>query len=150
MEPTLVLGYGSELRSDDAAGLHVAQAVAERAEPGVAVRTAHQLTPELAAELVDRDRVVLVDASVDVDRVAVRWLAADADRPPGSHHVDPGGLLAMAAMLGEPPREAAVVQVPVTSLDVGFGLTAQTAAAADEAVEVVLALCRGEEPEGAT
>jgi len=145
VEATLVLGYGSELRSDDAAGLHVANAVAQRELPGVAVRTAHQLTPELAADIEGRGRVVFVDASVDVAEVEVRWLEADPARPPGSHHVDPGGLLALAAMLGNAPPEAVVVRVPVTSLDVGFGLTAPAAAAVEEAVEEVLALCAEQE-----
>jgi Ni,Fe-hydrogenase maturation factor len=47
----LVIGYGNELRGDDAIGQWVARAVA-----------AHQLTPELAEDLAHTDYAVFVDA----------------------------------------------------------------------------------------
>jgi Ni,Fe-hydrogenase maturation factor len=43
--PVLVLGVGGELRSDDAAGRHVAAAVSAAAPADVEVALAHQLAP---------------------------------------------------------------------------------------------------------
>jgi hydrogenase maturation protease len=143
-----VIGVGSELRTDDAVGRRVADAVAARALPGVEVVSVHQLTPEVAAELAGRALVVFVDASVDVDEVTVRTLppvvgdAAEAM----THHLDPAGLLALAARLGWSPAAARVVHVPAA--DLGFGTEASPAAA--RAIEVatdrILALCRTASP----
>ena len=60
----LVIGYGNTLRGDDGIGPAVAEAVAALGLPGVRVIVAHQLTPELAADLADAQLVVFVDAAV--------------------------------------------------------------------------------------
>lgn len=139
--PTLVIGYGSDLRGDDAAGRRVAESLADRALPGVEVRSATQLTPELADELGGR-RVVFVDATVSQQSVVVTELEAAPAAGPVSHHVDPGGLLELATLLGASPREAWVVHVPATDLALGTELSPSTRAAVSEAVDRVAALCR--------
>lgn len=61
----LVIGYGNELRGDDAAGALVAERLTQGYDSGrVRVRTVHQLTPELALELAAPEvgRVLFVDA----------------------------------------------------------------------------------------
>ena len=47
----IVIGYGSSLRSDDAAGARAAAAIADWGLPGVRAMDAQQLTPELAEPL---------------------------------------------------------------------------------------------------
>jgi hypothetical protein len=71
----LVVGYGSDLRGDDAAGRHAADAVAGRALPGVRVLSLPQLLPEVADDLSRADLAIFVDASVDDERVPVRTVA---------------------------------------------------------------------------
>lgn len=139
------MGWGSELRRDDAVGRLVAEGVAGRALPDVDVIAVHQLGPEVAAELAGRRRVVFVDArTTDLDR-GVRVDALDpATRPRGvtTHVLDPSAVVALAGMLGALPQEVVVVTVPAA--DVGFGteLSALATAAVPEAVEVVVDLCR--------
>ena len=58
----LIVGYGNELRGDDAVGARVAQAVADWHLPEVKVQVVHQLMPELAAEVAKTDYVIFVDA----------------------------------------------------------------------------------------
>src|SRR5690349_11507086 len=60
---TLVIGYGNDLRGDDAVGQRVAMAVARWRRPGVMAIAAHQLTPELATWLVRAKFAIFVDAS---------------------------------------------------------------------------------------
>lgn len=62
--PILVLGYGNTLRSDDGVGYRVAAAVHRWHVPDVEGYTCHQLTPDLAAEIAPRQRVIFVDARV--------------------------------------------------------------------------------------
>src|SRR5262245_30725916 len=56
----VVVGYGNELRGDDAVGPRVAQAVAAWDLPGVCGLAIHQLTPELAEILAAAARAIFV------------------------------------------------------------------------------------------
>ena len=61
----LVIGYGNELRGDDAVGPEVARCVAEWRRPEVVGIAVHQLTPELAVALSEVAVVIFVDACAD-------------------------------------------------------------------------------------
>lgn len=135
----LVVGYGSELRRDDAAGRRVAEAIECRDLAGVRVRTSTQLVPELAEPIVEADRVVFVDASVDVGDVSVQPLTP---RPGGgdSHHATPSDLLGLVAALGRPCPPACLVEVPAFDLSLGEGLSDDTATAVERAIDEVTEL----------
>ncbi len=141
----LVLGYGSELRRDDAAGRILAERLAERRLPGVESRALHQLTPEIADDLGGRS-VVFVDATVARDVVDVVALEPGNGQGPMTHHVDPRGLLDLAASLGQPANAAWVVHIPAHDLGLGTELSEGTAAAVDEALARVAALCEATTP----
>jgi hydrogenase maturation protease len=140
--PLLVVGIGSELRRDDAAGRRVAEAIAGRGFDDVEVRSVHQLTPELAVDLDARELVVFVDAAVDVAELMVRELPGGVADAPGSHHVDPPALLALATCMGWAPRRAAVVHIPVIDLDLGTELSPATWKQVELAVTTVVDLLR--------
>jgi hydrogenase maturation protease len=125
--PVLVLGIGSELRSDDAVGRHVAArveaALDDAARPDVEVIVAHQLVPEHAALVADRRLVVVVDAAVTVDRVHVTPIDARAGDGAMSHHLDVAAVVGLSTMLGRPPQRVVTVAVPARCLDLGTGLS---------------------------
>ena len=137
----LVVGYGSEVRSDDAAGRRVAEAIERRALPGVTVATPTQLVPELAELIASAERVVFVDASVAVSDVTVRRLSPRPSAP-GSHHATPDGLLGLVTALALPCPTAFIVEIPVVDLTIGEELSPTTAHAVDRAIDEVLALLR--------
>ena len=58
---TLVIGYGNDLRSDDAAGVRAASLLAEHHREHRTI-VVQQLTPELAADIAMADCVVFLDA----------------------------------------------------------------------------------------
>lgn len=60
--PFLIIGYGDDLRGDDAVGPQVAMAVASWHLPSVKALAVHQLMPELSAEMLQTDYVIFVDA----------------------------------------------------------------------------------------
>lgn len=148
--PVLVVGVGSELRTDDAAGRRVVEVVAALGLHGVEVRSAHQLTPELAADIVGRRLVIIVDASVEVSRVTVR--RADPSENPGvvSHHIDVGALVAMAELLGQAPAQVVTVAIPAHDLALGTELSSTTAQAVLAAVERVRLLVEETLPQDLT
>src|SRR5262245_41264787 len=86
----LVIGYGNTLRGEDGIGPAVAEEVAARGLPGVRVIVAHQLTPELAADIADARLVVFVDAAVSGERVKAVQLAAETSAVM-THAADPRG-----------------------------------------------------------
>ncbi len=146
--PVLIVGVGSELRSDDAAGRRVAELLVDRHPPGaVEVRVVHQLTPELADVMTGRELVIVVDASVEVREVTTAEL--DPDPPAGevatgvmSHHLDVAVLVDLARLLGEPPTQVSTLAVPAFDLTLGTDLSPGTTAAVADAVVRIMERCR--------
>lgn len=68
----LVVGYGNELRRDDALGVEAAVAVADWGMRGVESVPVQQLLPETAAYLAGCDAVIFIDASVEEENSGVR------------------------------------------------------------------------------
>ena len=151
--PVLIVGVGSELRSDDAAGRRVAERLAGRHPPdAVEIRVVHQLTPELADAMTGRELVIVVDAPVEVREVTTAELDTD---PAGgavatgavatgvlSHHVDVAALVDLAPLLGERPTRVRTLAVPAYDLALGTALSPGTTAAVSEAVARIMELCR--------
>ncbi|MCP9840758.1 hydrogenase maturation protease [Synechococcus sp. J7-Johnson] len=141
----LVIGIGNPLRGDDGVGWHLAGTLTDHSDlvehSDLTVAMVHQLTPELAADLVDRSGVLFIDA----------WLAAAADpaeaaRPqlcplasaptgPGSssHHLEPGALVALADLLFGSRPAATILLMPAFAFPHGTAMSASQAALLPEA-----------------
>jgi hydrogenase maturation protease len=94
----LLLACGNSLREDDGVGLRIAEA-AEHLFPATRLRivAAHQLTPEMAADLAATELAIFVDASVADDPGSIRVFPIEpCGDLPGTHGIDPPALLAMA------------------------------------------------------
>jgi hydrogenase maturation protease len=141
---TLIIGYGSTLRGDDAIGPAAAEWVRRIVHPRRAqVLVCHQLTPELAADLAQADLVVFIDAAENLAPGEVRVLRLmDSTAAPRehSHAVDPAWLVYTARVLyGHAPRAYAVV-VGGASFALDGELSPQARRGVHEAVERVLEL----------
>jgi len=123
----MVVGYGSTLRGDDAAGPRVATTVARWSLSGVYAIAAHQLTPELAEPLAQVRRAIFVDARVGGGGVRVQPLhPADRLSSLDMHVSDPTALLALAHVLyGRAPR-AWLITLPAESFALGTPLSPLT------------------------
>lgn len=111
---TLVIGYGNTLRGDDGVGYLVAEAVADWHLPDVEAYPCHQLTPELAADMAEVERVIFVDATPPQNPHSP--LILERLQPGGNssclagHHSSPTGLLNLAQQLyGKPPLTYALL-----------------------------------------
>jgi hydrogenase maturation protease len=141
--PVVVIGYGSELRGDDAIGPRVAERVAALALPGVRAIAAPQLAPELAEELAQAGAAIFVDARPAAgDPVVVpQPIAPAAASSALGHTSDPRELLALAqALYGHTPP-AWLIAVPAASFELGAPLSAAAesgvAAALDRIAELL-------------
>ncbi len=140
---TLVIGYGNDLRSDDGAGRVVADRIEALGLPGIEVRSMSQLTPELSLQIAGTDRVVFVDASVEVAETTL--VSVEAETAEGSawtHYTTPASLLAMTGAVGSVPELAYAVVIPVEGIGLGSELSATAAAGVEEAVDLIIRLLR--------
>jgi hydrogenase maturation protease len=136
----LLIGYGNDLRRDDAAGRYVAAAFEQRSLEGVLhgviVRSIPQLLPELTTEIGAASRVIFVDAKLGGGAVTTEPVVPTTG-PPRSHIGSPGDLLSLmeGLTLDHPP--AFLVTVPAFDFSVGEGLSEPGTAAVNEAIDQV-------------
>lgn len=123
--PILVVGYGNTLRSDDAVGFLVAQAVASWSRAGVNSVAVNQLTPELAQPLSESSVAIFVDSRCDLPSDGVLVHPLEPVRPALGigHTSDPRFLLALSrAVYGGCPR-AWLLTVPAADFAIGQSLS---------------------------
>lgn len=148
--PLVVIGLGSTLRSDDAVGIRVVEALRERAdrEPWTLPSDTRLVDggtrgPDLLPTIGEARGLVLVDAVRSGDppgTVTVRRGAEieAADHPGGAGATGAvGDLLGFARLLGWLPGEVALVGVEVAAMDIGIQLSPAVAVAVPEAVAAV-------------
>jgi len=151
MAPVLVLGLGNDILTDDAVGLHIAQAVREQlaGEPRIEVKSTTEMGLALLDEIADRDSVVLVD-SVQTGRappghiheVDAAALASVAGTVP--HMLGIGETLALGKLLGlSMPRQVRVFAIEVADpFRLGTEMTAAVGGAVTQAADKIAAAAR--------
>jgi hydrogenase maturation protease len=124
----LVIGYGNELRGDDAAGPLVARTVSTWNQPGVHTIAAHQLVPEMAEPIAGARLVIFVDAEAGLlsGNMRVQPIEPAESRELRPHASDPRALLALAQGLFGRCPEAWLVTVRAESFDFSERLSAVT------------------------
>jgi len=142
---TLIIGYGSPIRGDDAIGPLAADALEASPLPeGVTVISRHILTAELTEDIAAADRVIFLDATVEGEpgEVQVRRLAADATALSSmAHFLDPRELLAWAQTLYQREPAAYLVSAAGLTFDyANYALSPTASAALQPMLERVRAL----------
>jgi hydrogenase maturation protease len=124
-QTALVIGYGNDLRSDDAVGKRVAEVVATWKLPHVQALAVHQLTPELTVKLTGVERAIFVDAyrAIHEQEVQVRPLEAGHRGGIAGHTGDPQSLLALTKALYSHCPQAWWVTIPGINFEVGDNLS---------------------------
>ncbi len=139
MRQILVIGYGNPLRGDDGFGSLAARYLEERRIPALEVVIFHQLNPELAELLQDRDHVIFLDAVAGADPgtlCATRVEPCDLSSS-GMHHFEPGGLLALSrAIYGSAPT-ATLITAVAQNFGHGDEITPDVQQAAARAAEAI-------------
>ncbi|WP_295882879.1 hydrogenase maturation protease [uncultured Thiohalocapsa sp.] len=147
---TLIIGYGSPIRGDDAVGPLLADRIAEQLAlghwpAGTQVQARHILTAEIVADLKQAGRVIFIDAAADTPAGEVRTLPLKPDPTALStmaHFHDPRELLAWCEGLYGSAPEAWLVSVGGAAWDYGhFDLSPSVQAALPSAIHAVRDLC---------
>jgi hydrogenase maturation protease len=143
---TLIIGYGNTLRGDDGVGYRAAEQVEAWNLPGVRAIACHQLTPELAADMAECDRVIFVDATLPGTHTAVSVQSLQPDPTPlETHFSTPVGVLQMAQQLFNHCPEAYQVLIPTHSMEFTESLSPLTQTALKTALRAIRILCESAE-----
>lgn len=123
--PTLVVAIGNPSRGDDALGPEIGRWLEGQRFPGVEVLTDFQCQVEHALDLVGRERVVFVDACVDIATgFELRPATANRGTAVCSHALEPGAVLHhYQALIGQAPPAAWILAVRGESFALGDGLS---------------------------
>lgn len=135
----LIIGYGSPLRGDDAAGPMAARQLAAR---GFHALDVHQLTPELAQNIAAARTVFFLDAHAKLPpgEISTEPLEADDRRGPLEHHASPAGLLRLTRTAYGAYPQAWLVSMGGENFELGEGLSLTAERAVARAVDAVLRL----------
>lgn len=137
--PVLVLAVGNPSRGDDALGplllARLERALAAELEAGhLELLTDFQLQPEHALDLVGRERVVFVDASVKAPApYAFEAVHAVQDATFSTHAMSPAAVLHALGAMGEPAPRCEVLAIRGERFELGEGLSAAAQAHLDAA-----------------
>jgi len=139
MSRILIIGYGSTLRGDDAAGRFAADRLAEAfvEDPSIEVLSVPQLTPEVVLPVAEAECVYFIDATGTgtPGTWTCQSLAPEAKLAnPLGHHYHPAALLAFAHALYQVTPRAWIVTVTAESFSCGEILTPKVQAAVEEIV----------------
>jgi hydrogenase maturation protease len=121
----LLIGYGNELRGDDAVGTIIAGKIEDMHLPGVRTIACHQLTPELAEDIAGARTVIFVDASVEVEGDTAQMVRAEPAPATRFHpHLgDPRALLSLAQTLYKKSPVGWCLHVPARDFELGAALS---------------------------
>lgn len=139
--PLLVLAWGNPSRGDDALGPLLAERLLALAEAAawagrVEVLTDFQLQVEHALDLVGRERVLFVDAALDLaDPFTVRPLQPARGGGIGSHALAPEAVLQVYQDLhDQPPPPATLLAIRASAFELGTAPGADALADLDQAL----------------
>ena len=137
----LVIGYGNSLRSDDGAGVFVAEKLAQENIPGIKVMTAHQLHVELLEEAIQCEKVILVDAGDQEGGVLLRKVAPSGQTPiASSHHLGPELFYGLAQKIYNKKLDLYVCSIKGENFEMGDKLSSSTLLRAKKALNLIALL----------
>ncbi|MDP2894632.1 MAG: hypothetical protein Q8N78_09750 [Sulfurimonas sp.] len=113
-----VVGYGNELRGEDAFGVDVIKELQKFHLKNTKLISALQLTPEMVLELLEADEIIFVDACYDEENHYA--LACSLSRQSGfnlSHHITPKSVIGMLKSLYEKHPNFFIYSMMTNSFD---------------------------------
>jgi hydrogenase maturation protease len=131
---TLVIGFGNTLRTDDGAGIWIAEKLSALQIAGVTVLCVHQLSLDLLEEFEPFTRVVFIDAAAEGEPVRFSPVGSpDVPVPPSAHHCTPADLLSTYEQLYGRKADGYFCTVLGEQFEFGTELSAATAERAKSA-----------------
>lgn len=139
----LVVGYGNPLRGDDRLGLYIIERLEEYHLPDVETRSYQQLHLEILEEILNFQKVVLVDACEGPDDFLIQKIEPSAGkRLVSSHHLNPHVLSELAKVLYKKDLNLYLCSIRAEYFGLGETMSPATKERADQALVEILALLK--------
>lgn len=141
----LIIGYGNELRKDDAVGPLVAEAVANWQMPSIRSLSVLHLTENLVHDIAGTDYAIFVTAcsgsscarTLQIDPIEQGSRMFEALAVKDIHTCNPRTLLDLSQQRYGREPQAWFLQVPVESVAEGEGLSSTAQQGGDHAVRII-------------
>lgn len=136
---TCVVGIGNSLRSDDGAGHYVCDVLQQVQLPNVDIISIQQPDPALVERLVKYEKVIFVDASLEVSTVLFQPVTVEQfpASPSFSHQITPALLAAMAKTLYGCNTRFYTCAIGAYNFEMGDQLSEQTLCNANDAAAML-------------
>lgn len=96
----IIIGYGNELRGEDAFGIEVIKELQKIELKCTKLISAHQLIPEIVLELLEADEIVFIDTCYDdKNHYALACSLKEQNGLNFSHHISPKTIIYMLKSL---------------------------------------------------
>lgn len=112
----IIIGYGNNLRGEDAFGLDVADYLQTLNLPNTKIIKTFQLTPELTLEIQDAKKIIFVDAALGSPHYAIAC-PLKVDNNGFTHHVSPHMIISMLNTLYDSFPEYFVYSILTNAFD---------------------------------
>ncbi|MDD5757647.1 MAG: hydrogenase maturation protease [Desulfobulbaceae bacterium] len=135
---TLVIGFGNTIRTDDNAGIWIAEQLSALHLSGVVVQTQHQLSLDLLEEFHSFSRLLFIDAAAKGEAIIFEKVGrSERAIPPSTHHLTPADLIRMYEQLYGEMIEAFFCTVLGDFFDFGTELSPKGRLRAEKAVQIL-------------
>ena len=139
----LVVGYGNPLRGDDRLGLYVVERLEEHNIPDLQTRCYQQLQLELLEEILNFQKVILVDAGNGPEDLLIQKIEPAAGKHlVSSHHLNPHVLSELAKVLYKKELNLYLCSIRGECFELGETLSAPALKNADQALTKILMLLK--------
>jgi hydrogenase maturation protease len=129
----LVIGVGNPTRRDDGAGPEVVRRLDALGLSGLDLRSETQLDPSLAIDLIQYEKVVVVDADTESEKVVMEEAPVETGDS-STHHFTPSALRSLATTLHGHSPQVWVCRIPASDFEFGETFSSVTKASIEEAV----------------
>ncbi len=143
MKRALIIGFGSEIRGDDAFGPQIAYQLEDLVHPAIQVETCQGLTPDIALTMSEMDLVIFIDCAVGHEPGVINHKeihTSDDKSLSMVHFLSPESLMTWCGSLYGKLPEAHVFTVTGKCYEISDNLTEPVQQAVPRVIEQVLNL----------
>lgn len=139
-KPTLVIGYGNSLRSDDGIGQKTAIALSQMKLKDLTAMAVHQLTPELVEKIREFEQIIFLDAEVNSDRIKVKEIEINTveSKQKWTHYFNPESLINLTNYLYQKIPKTWLITIPINNIELGEEISKEVEEEADKVIQYLV------------
>lgn len=140
IKPTLVIGYGNSLRSDDGIGQKTAIALSQMKLKDLTAMAVDQLTPELVEKIREFEQIIFLDAEVNSDKIKVKEIEINTveNKQNWTHYFNPESLINLTSYLYQKIPKTWLITIPINNIELGEEISKEVQEEADKVIQYLV------------